>query len=66
MVRKYYPCVAALPMSETNPQPDSPVRPDAATVVAGSASVASAPKPGPALEPTRYGDWEKNGRCIDF
>jgi hypothetical protein len=22
---------------------------------------------GPAgLEPTRYGDWEKNGRCIDF
>ncbi|MCF5936331.1 DUF1674 domain-containing protein [Xanthomonas oryzae] len=17
-------------------------------------------------EPTRYGDWEKNGRCIDF
>ena len=20
------------------------------------------PKP----EPTRYGDWEKNGRCIDF
>lgn len=32
---------------------------------------ASAPEPreiggreGP--EPTRYGDWEKNGRCIDF
>jgi len=22
---------------------------------------------GPAgLEPTRYGDWERNGRCIDF
>jgi len=18
------------------------------------------------MEPTRYGDWEKNGRCIDF
>ena len=18
------------------------------------------------LEPTRYGDWEKNGRCMDF
>jgi hypothetical protein len=18
------------------------------------------------LEPTRYGDWEKNGRCVDF
>lgn len=31
-------------------------------------------KPGPAVEiggragpdPTRFGDWEKNGRCIDF
>ena len=20
----------------------------------------------PVLDPTRYGDWEKNGRCIDF
>ncbi len=18
------------------------------------------------VEPTRYGDWEKNGRCVDF
>ena len=32
-----------------------------------------APKPGKAefggpkgLEPTRYGDWERNGRCYDF
>lgn len=31
-----------------------------------------APAPSPAGEersrpdPTRYGDWEKNGRCIDF
>ena len=31
------------------------------------------PKPAPreiggpkGKEPTRYGDWEKNGRCIDF
>ncbi len=22
--------------------------------------------PRKALDPTRYGDWEKNGRCIDF
>lgn len=21
---------------------------------------------GDGLNPTRYGDWEKNGRCIDF
>jgi hypothetical protein len=32
----------------------------------------SRPEQGPAatepggLDPTRYGDWEKNGRCIDF
>jgi len=31
-----------------------------------------APKPAPEIggrdgpAPTRYGDWEKNGRCIDF
>jgi hypothetical protein len=28
--------------------------------------VEAAAKPWPALDPTRYGDWEKNGRCIDF
>ena len=31
------------------------------TPVPDKASVAR-----PALDPTRYGDWEKNGRCIDF
>ena len=31
---------------------------------AGAASVANPDRP--ALDPTRYGDWEKNGRCIDF
>jgi hypothetical protein len=24
------------------------------------------PKPAQRPEPTRYGDWEKDGRCIDF
>ncbi len=23
-------------------------------------------RPRPHPDPTRYGDWEKNGRCIDF
>ncbi|NNM01488.1 MAG: DUF1674 domain-containing protein [Gammaproteobacteria bacterium] len=36
-------------------QPDAPAR-TVPTEIGG-------PK-GP--EPTRYGDWEKNGRCIDF
>jgi hypothetical protein len=35
------------------PHPESPHRPKE---IGGPA--------GP--EPTRYGDWEKNGRCIDF
>ncbi len=25
-----------------------------------------ASKPKKEINPTRYGDWEKNGRCIDF
>lgn len=37
-----------------------------------SDEIASRPEQDPAatepggLDPTRYGDWEKNGRCIDF
>ncbi|HET7592538.1 MAG TPA: DUF1674 domain-containing protein [Rhodanobacteraceae bacterium] len=42
---------------DSEPAPDSPP--------------ASAPRERPTpegdgLDPTRYGDWEKNGRCIDF
>jgi hypothetical protein len=29
-------------------------------------AVATSPRKEQALDPTRYGDWEKNGRCIDF
>ena len=32
---------------------------------AGPAPVAP-PEAPRQLDPTRYGDWEKNGRCIDF
>jgi len=37
-------------------QPASPSPPSPSAEIGGFA--------GP--EPTRYGDWEKNGRCIDF
>jgi hypothetical protein len=30
---------------------------------AGETTEAGGPK---GLEPTRYGDWERQGRCIDF
>ena len=49
----------------------SPASPPASDVVETAEKPAPAPMPreiggrdGP--EPTRYGDWEKNGRCIDF
>jgi hypothetical protein len=57
-------------IGETTPIPDDP---DAGTrpAPAGEGGAAQDAKPeeiggrdGP--EPTRYGDWEKNGRCIDF
>lgn len=55
-------------MSEVKPEsPTAETAPPSAPV----ASVPTPPAPreiggraGP--EPTRYGDWEKNGRCIDF
>lgn len=40
--------------AETSPRPDPATPP--AREIGGRA--------GP--DPTRYGDWEKNGRCIDF
>jgi hypothetical protein len=53
---------------------DNPGRPESEAAEAGAAPAAETaakllPKEiggreGP--EPVRYGDWEKNGRCIDF
>ena len=48
--------------------------PEASEQAAGSDAPATAATPtgdrdGPGAsrpDPTRYGDWEKNGRCIDF
>ena len=54
--------------AETNNEhPDT--QPDAANapVVPPASAPRERPTPeGDALDPTRYGDWEKNGRCIDF
>ena len=43
--------------------PEAPV-PDTGTSPEDSVAVEHGGRPGP--DPTRYGDWEKNGRCIDF
>jgi hypothetical protein len=38
--------------------------PDAVHAGKPAAPVEFGGRPGP--EPTRFGDWEKNGRCVDF
>ncbi|GLQ95279.1 DUF1674 domain-containing protein [Dyella acidisoli] len=55
-------------MPDTSSKPAS--RPEPANTERGVTPVS--PVPGkeqnerPVPDPTRYGDWEKNGRCIDF
>ena len=60
-------------IGQTPPTPDpdpgtqpSETTPPTAGEGAGTAAVQKeiGGRDGP--EPTRYGDWEKNGRCIDF
>lgn len=48
--------------------PAIPVPMQAEKPVAQPAAAAPAPETGgrEGPDPTRYGDWEKNGRCIDF
>jgi len=57
-------------IGETRPDP---VPSTAPADIAGTGSEKTPPAPVPVEiggrdgpEPTRYGDWEKNGRCIDF
>ncbi|WP_109125943.1 DUF1674 domain-containing protein [Dyella sp. C11] len=51
--------------SQTEPKPAS-VPSEQIPVPASPATREKAPSEQPAPDPTRYGDWEKNGRCIDF
>lgn len=44
-----------------------PTQPSVTPAKPGDAPVKPKEHGGPkGPEPTRYGDWEKNGRCIDF
>lgn len=49
--------------TEAQPVPALKPRGDVADAKSQKPKEIGGPK-GP--EPTRYGDWEKNGRCIDF
>jgi hypothetical protein len=56
-------------MSDKTPQPvDKPHPAPTANprVPNERAAEPPAPRPQPHPDPTRYGDWEKNGQCIDF
>jgi hypothetical protein len=41
----------------------APAKPPVAPIVPTNGEPGTEKAP---LDPTRYGDWEKNGRCIDF
>jgi len=54
-------------MTETPPEPEPPARPEPPHAARPTAAQRPKETGGPAgPEPTRYGDWERKGRCIDF
>ena len=55
-------------MSDTSSQAEPKPAPAPAehAVVPADQAAEKVPAERPAPDPTRYGDWEKNGRCIDF
>ena len=56
------------PIIGQNPRPATPVQTQEQAPAAPGAVTPQAPEVGGrgGLDPVRYGDWEKNGRCIDF
>ena len=55
-------------MSDTSSQTESKPAsaPAEGSSVPAGKEEGKVPTERPAPDPTRYGDWEKNGRCIDF
>ncbi|HET7221617.1 MAG TPA: DUF1674 domain-containing protein [Rhodanobacteraceae bacterium] len=54
-------------MAENHNDQDAAHAPAPAKIPAAPPAPRERPTPeGDGLDPTRYGDWEKNGRCIDF
>ncbi|MFC5488101.1 succinate dehydrogenase assembly factor 4 [Dokdonella soli] len=55
-------------MSESRPSPAEQQTPPTASVPPDAPAESAVEIGGrtSGLDPTRYGDWEKNGRCIDF
>ncbi len=53
-----------MPQLESDPAAVPPPQAEGTRAPAPAKPVEIGGRDGP--EPTRYGDWEKNGRCIDF
>ncbi len=54
---------AYVPRMTEQPAPPPEAKPPVPAVTPAAAKEVGGPK---GLEPTRYGDWERKGRCIDF
>ena len=57
----------------SSPKPEESAHPESASSSGNDSEADAKPASTPreiggrdGPEPTRYGDWEKNGRCIDF
>jgi hypothetical protein len=59
---KTAPTIAEAPEAPASPEAET-APPEPAAKVKAQENEFGGPK-GP--EPTRYGDWERNGRCVDF
>lgn len=57
--------IGQIPERATPPEAQAPL-PDAAPVANGDVVAGTEFGGRGGLDPVRYGDWEKNGRCIDF
>ncbi|HVR82504.1 MAG TPA: DUF1674 domain-containing protein [Luteimonas sp.] len=53
-------------IGQSVPAPESLPLPEPAPAPLKQAPVANEIGGRDGLDPTRYGDWEKNGRCVDF
>jgi hypothetical protein len=50
--------------TKATPKPETPGSRSSGEKVSPARAKEIGGPPGP--EPTRYGDWERNGRCVDF
>lgn len=56
--------ISQKPDADDEPTPVAPLPSEAPGELDAKVPIEIGGRKGP--DPTRYGDWEKNGRCIDF